>query len=330
VNAFRIGATFAFAFAALSTNRYAASASVGPISLTDVSRLIDQIRHASTVEVAAYELSPWSDMTKALTAAADRGASVDVVVGGGAFGQAKDDNVATLTALSYHGCILDNGANNLTLAKCRLHITPNPQHVKVAVVDGEVYVSDRNFTAHTRSELVVHDQLPGDRLVFERAVLGDAGGNEHLWTTKRDALAAEGRMLFDRRSREVRTETESFGPGTSVYRGLLARARAGDRVRLIVSRVEYNNSSAERHAVADLRNVGADVRVGRSNEKMTVDGDNVWMGSTNATAALPDQIDWGMMFRDASLASKLSSQFDRNWDDAQPVCTGTLQLSRCD
>jgi hypothetical protein len=316
---FRISAALSLALIAMAVRSSVVWADGGAITTTTVRDLIAQLQKAATITVAAYQLSPNSDMAKALIAAADRSASVDVVVGGGAFGAAKDDNIATLTALTYHGCVLDDGTKNVTQYKCRLHITPKPQHIKVAIIDGEVYVSDRNFATHTTSELVVHDQLPGDRFLLERAVLGDPGANDHLWTRKSDALAAEARLLFGRRSREVRMETESFGSGTPVYHGLLVRARAGDRVRLIVSRIEYGNSSVERRAIADLMRERVDVRLGRSGEKMTIDGDDVWMGSTNATAGVPDQIDWGMMFRDPFLAGHLISQFDRNWDDATPV-----------
>lgn len=315
----RIALSLTLAFAVVSTSRAPVRADGGSITLTTVRDLIAHLRNASTITLAAYTLSPSSDITKALIAAADRGANVDVVVGGGAFGQAKDDNIATLTELSYHQCVLDDGIKNVTAYKCRLHITGNPQHIKVAVVNGEVYVSDRNFSTHTYAELVVHDQLPGDRFLLERAILGDPGSNDHLWTKKRDALSAEGRMLFQRRSREVRMESESFNDSTPVYHGLSVRAHAGDRVRLIVSRIEYSRSAKERGAIAALVHDGVDVRVGRSSEKMMVDGDNVWMGSANATGELPDQIEWGMMFRDPFLASTLISQFDRNWDDAKSI-----------
>ena len=55
--------------------------------------------------------------------------------------------------------------------------------------------------------------------------------------------------------------------------------------------------------------------MGTSGEKIALDGNNGWVGSTNATRGLANQIDWGMITQGAMTAS-LHQRFEENWNAA--------------
>jgi PLD-like domain len=228
---------------------------------------------------------------------------VRVVLDGHAFGAAQRANLAT--------------GLELRAAGVQVEYTQEPLHMKAAIVDNAMYLSDRNWTTRARSEIVVADAIPADRPVVSQAIFGKAGANGHLWTRKADALAAEARLLTKNASHDVAVETESFGSGTSVYDALLTRRKRGDRVRLIVAKLEMRqkNSSPEHAAITRLTAAGVEVRVGNSGEKIALDGENGWLGSANATRGLPNQIDWGMTTT-ATDTETLRRQFEENWNAA--------------
>jgi hypothetical protein len=110
------------------------------------------------------------------------GTRVSVVLDGKAFGAAADENAETIPFLKQ---------NNI-----RVHLTANPHHLKAAIIDGSrLSLSDRNCTTRSKAEVVVLDRYPNDRAIVERAMLGVPGGNDHLWTRKGDAVAAEANLL---------------------------------------------------------------------------------------------------------------------------------------
>jgi phosphatidylserine/phosphatidylglycerophosphate/cardiolipin synthase-like enzyme len=285
--------------AALLLATTAATPGPGAIGLVPAGTVFARLRSVRTATVAVYALGPTSNMTSAIVAAADRGAQISVALGRGAFGGAEADNAATAALLAQH--------------RVRVHLSPTTSHIKAAILDGAVYLSDRNFASSSSETIVVLDTVPGDRELVERAILGQTGGNDHLWTRKADALEAEARVLRARASRSVVVSTESFGAGTSVFAALLERRRAGDRVRLLVGQQEYRDQPTTRHAVAALLAAGVEVRTSAANEKYLVDGNDVWFGSANATRGRPDQVDFGIATQDRNLAIALSSQFDGEW-----------------
>ena len=282
-----------------------AQAAVRPRILVEVRDVIASIGAARTVTISAYTLSPRGKMSGALLAAAARGARVSVALDGSAFGAAARSNARTIAEFNARGI--------------RVHLTERPLHLKAAVIDGAVFLSDRNWTSGRGHEVVIRDPYTGDRTIVERAILGDAGSNEHLWLRKADALAAEARLVAQRASHEVLVESESFGAGTPLYDALRARARAHDSVHLIVAAFEYRRSSAEQRAVAALVREGVNVRIGTSGEKLALDGSNAWIGSANATHGLPDQVDFGFIFHNREIVAQLRAQYEQNWNAATPV-----------
>jgi phosphatidylserine/phosphatidylglycerophosphate/cardiolipin synthase-like enzyme len=275
------------------------------IRLTNVREVTTNMERAHAITLSAYTLSPRGIMARTLLAAAKRGARVRVVLDGHAFGAAQHANLATGLELRQAGA--------------EVTYTQNPLHMKAAIIDEAMYLSDRNWTTRARAETVVADAIPADRPIVSQAITGKAGTNDHLWTRKADALAAEARLLSGGASHDVVMETESFGSGTSVYDALLARRKRGDRVRLIVASLEMRRkNSSEYAAIARLRQAGVEVRVGNSGEKIAVDGARAWLGSANATRGLPDQIDWGMSIP-AALADTVRQHFEQNWDTAKPA-----------
>jgi phosphatidylserine/phosphatidylglycerophosphate/cardiolipin synthase-like enzyme len=273
--------------------------------LLDVGDTLAAIAGAQTITLSAYTLSPGGKMSAALLAAAARGARVSVALDGSAFGAAARSNAKTVAEFESHGV--------------RVHLTEQPLHLKAAVIDGAVYLSDRNWSSGHGREVVIRDPYPGDRLLVERAIFGQGGSNDHLWLRKADALAAEARLVAQRASHDVFVESESFGSGTPLFDILLARAREHDSVHLIVAAFEYRRSAAEQRAIAELMREGVNVRVGTSGEKLALDGSNLWIGSANATRGLPNQIDFGFIFHDRDLAAQIRAQYEANWNGATPL-----------
>lgn len=277
------------------------------IEIVPVTTMLAKLTTASTITLAAYSLQASSAIVRDLDAAADRGAHVSVALSRG-FGFYVSENQATAADVRTHGV--------------KVHVLENAtasMHIKAVVLDGDLYLSDRNWTMSTTEEIVVKDAVPGDRTLVERAILGDASGNDHLWTRKADALAAEASMLEKRNANVVRVSSESFGAGTSVYNELITRAKAGDHVDLLVANSEYRRSRTEGAALESLVASGVSVRTSSANEKFAIDGDAVWIGSANATHGVPNQIDFGIILTDTNIAQRLAEQFDREWARATPL-----------
>lgn len=275
------------------------------VAFTSVNDVIGRFQGAQTITISAFSLGPRSTVTQALVDAAHRGTKVSVVLDGKAFGEAANENAQTVPYLQQNGV--------------RVHLTENPLHIKAAVIDGAVYLSDRNWTTRSSAEIVILDRVPADRMIVERAMLGVPSSNDHLWTRKADALAAEALLLNSKQTRSILVESESFGAGNPVAEALDRRALAGGDLYLIVSRLEYRSSPSERRTLQKLAYDGVHIRIGNSNEKLAINGDYFWAGSANATRGLPDQIDFGLLIQDAQLANDLRQTFVTNWNDATPL-----------
>jgi len=280
-----------------------ATTSSSDLDFVTVRTVTTQVAGAHDVILSSYLLAPTGAMTRALCAAAAHGGRVHVVLDGSAFGSAAAMNERS-TAL-------------LRQAGVRVEFTRAPLHAKAAVVDGRIYLTDRNWT-RSRAELVLEDRAAADEPIVLRAITGTSGANGRLTTRKTDSLVAEAAIIARGSGHDVAVETESFGLSTRVDEALLARRRRGDRVRLLVDEREYRGSPLERDQLAALVRHGIEVRVGRSGEKLAVDGASAWIGSANATPGLPDQVDWGITLP-ASLAGNISRQFEANWTAAATI-----------
>jgi hypothetical protein len=274
------------------------------LEIVTVEDVFLRLQSARTVTLAAFALGPRSAIIRAVEAAADRGTKVSVLLSK-AFGMYSNQNAQTAMALSHHGI--------------RVHFAGNARrstHIKAIIIDGEVYLSDRNWARGSRDQIIVRDSVAGDRILIERSLIGAMRSNDHLWTRKGDALDAEANLIQGRRSRMLRVSTESFGSGTRVFTALIARRGRGDVVRLLVARAEFLRSQSEQRAISALKAAGVEVRLSTSNEKMAIDGDACWFGSANATRGVPNQTDFGMITFERAIAASLSTKFELEWNHA--------------
>jgi phosphatidylserine/phosphatidylglycerophosphate/cardiolipin synthase-like enzyme len=280
--------------------------------LVTMATVFDGISRAETITLSAYSLEPTALVVRSLEAASDRGARVSVALSRG-FGMYVRENVDTAAELAGHGV--------------RVHVlesTTRATHMKAVILDGNLYLSDRNWTARPGEEIVLHDTIPGDRTLVERAVLGESSHNDHLWTGKAEALAAEADMLSHAQSHKVDVETESFSDSSPVFAELKSLATSGHDVDLIVAESEYEHRPSERASLHALVESGVKLCLLNSDEKFAVAGSAVWIGSANATGGAPSQIEFGVRLDDESIADKVSAQFDREWKMAEAPRAGGL------
>jgi hypothetical protein len=87
----------------------------------------------------------------------------------------------------------------------------------------------------------------------------------------------------------------------------------GHDVDLIVAESEYAQRPSERGSLAALAASGVKVRLLNSDEEFAVTGSTVWIGSANATGGAPNQIEFGVLLEDESIAYRIAAQFDREW-----------------
>jgi hypothetical protein len=276
------------------------------LTFGDAGDVTNAIAHAHVVVLSIFSLDPKEHIVGALEDAGRRqGSQIVVLFAPNAFGKALDANRLTIPELVRAG----------------VHVRTSPivTHLKAAIVDGQAYLSDTNFSA---AGLVVQDEVPGDLGTIEAAIVGRSGANDHLWTRKGDALAAEARVGRSRQTGELDVATEALSAATPVYSMLLDRAKAGDTVQLLVAPKEARSrdaaGAAERAALALLVKVGVHLRLSSANEKMLVDGPDLWAGSANATSALPDQIEFAIAARSPALARALRARFYEEWGRAVP------------
>jgi phosphatidylserine/phosphatidylglycerophosphate/cardiolipin synthase-like enzyme len=285
---------------AIASPVHAASGSL----LVPMSTVFDEIAHSQTITLCAFTLSPHGKTARMLEDAARRGARVSVTLDSRAFGSAETMNQQTIADFQSAGI--------------RVHESSGALHLKAGIFDGQrIYLTDKNFTSTGDAELVLADPYPADRLLVERAMLGVGGSNDHLWLRKADALAAEASLINSSpHGGAIDVQTESFGPGTPVYNAMLARAQASDHVRLLVYRSELNNNDRERASLEELARAGVSVRVASTNEKIAIVGQRSFVGSSNATQGLPNQIDFGFYVGDPSATAQIQQHFNDNWDSA--------------
>ena len=260
------------------------------VQLVTLPVVIDAIARAHVVTISAYTLAPTSRVGRALMAAARAGAKVALVLDGQGLASANRSNETSALAYSAAGV--------------RVRMTDYKLHMKAIVIDGAgVFVSDRNWSSTGSSVIFA---LPATtRMQVERAILGQPTSSGTFATRKSDALSLEAALLAQRRSRVVLVETESFS--RSVVSDVLERrARAGDDVTLVVAESEYRKSSPEQRTLSELAGVGVHVFLGKSDEKIAIDGSAGFAGSANQTTGWGDQVDWGIVFANPSVVATLA------------------------
>jgi hypothetical protein len=266
------------------------------LSLSSTAEAAASMHRAHAVSFTAYTLRRGS-LFDALEAAARAGAHVSVRLEGSPYGDA-DGSFARVNA----GVVAElrrAGVDASVSAPADA-----PIHAKMLDVDGMRYLDDRNFGA---GDLVVRDDDPADPA---------------LATLKRDALAFEAKLLRAAAPGEdTIVESESFGCCNAVYSAIDDAAKRGLHPRLLVCARELRGNERERDRLAHLVQDGARVRVTKETDKLALAGDHLWVGSTNATAAiqLPDTIDWGICSDDAAIVTAARTRVESNWACAKPL-----------
>jgi hypothetical protein len=306
------GALIAFGWTngLMGTLGHAISAIPGGAGFISPPEIYRQVASADWAVVTAYELPARGGMTAALSELCRRGRRGDVILAGDRF----------IVGSSVRSTV-DEAAQALREAGCSVRRADAPLHLKLAyVAPGVAYLADRNWG---RKATVLRVDSDADRSLIAATLQNRPGTNGELATRKADALVLEAQAITQP-SGPLLVESESFGAGTPVYDAILSALAARRSVSLIVASAELRtegsrSSGGERAALGRLREAGAQVRVGSSNAKMAVGLNGAWMGSTNATAGYPDQIDWGLRITNPALRLQLAQRFASDWASAESI-----------
>ncbi len=280
------------------------------------------IARGHEISLTAYTLKP-GRVLDALVGAADAGAKVRVVLER----EPLDEE---------HAPDGPQAANRAALATLRAHgvdavatdVGEPVLHLKSAIVDGVLYLDDRNWPDRG-GNTVLRDDRPADVAAVAR--LRERAPHAYsptLATNKARALAMEAEVVA--RGGDIVMETESFGGSkvSAVLRGL-AKEAGHPRIRLLVADREAEKPR-EMQLLRSIAAAGVEVRIGHANEKMAAAGSHAWIGSTNATATfynpqthvdLGAQRDWGMDIDDPAMVAELRKRFEANWTAAAPLKT---------
>jgi hypothetical protein len=288
------------------------------MTLSSTNELLAKIDGARDVSLMAYTL-PAGRVLDGLTAAAKAGAHVRVRLEGYIY---KDDgSVGTANAAAI--AKLRAAGADAQLVHARKNARDATLHCKAALVDGTLFLDDRNWP-DDGGDTIVRDNFPRDAQIVADAVDGKQDRPTPFFSVaKRSSLASESRLLCEAHAGEdVIVESESFGANNRVYKAIDDAARAGAHVRLLVSSRDLQSNANERGALEKLAADGVGVRVCDADEKLAVvEATRGWVGSANATVAFdhPDQLDWGARTDALPIVSHLRRAFDQRWLTAHAV-----------
>lgn len=287
------------------------------ITLSSTAELLAALQHARNVTLTAYTLEPGS-VLDGLTRAARSGAHVTVRLEGYIY---KDDGTVGAANAAAVEQLRSAGADAQLVHPAK-DSRDAMLHAKTAVVDGTLFLDDRNWP-DDGGDTIVRDDFARDAEIALDASNGRADPPTTFYSiAKRESLASEARLIDEARSGDdVILESESFGASNRVFTALEAAVERGARVRVLVNRRDLQGNANEAAAIAALRADGADVRACDGDEKFAiVDGMRGWIGSTNVTAAFdrPDQLDWGMRTDAPSVVAHERDAFETRWRSAIP------------
>ncbi len=264
----------------------------GMLTLTSTDAMIASFVGAESVAVEAYTLR--GPLVSALETAARSGAHVSVRLEQTPYrdrnGSLHDYNVKLVSELRGAGAVagLEDGI-----------------HAKAITVDRTLYLDEKNWN---RDDLVLRDDDPADWSAIPQ--------------TKDAALAQEARLLSRARVGDgVIVESESFGTGNAVYAALKALGADGAMPRLLVAQRDLRGSPRERAALERLASSGVRVRVCADSTKAAIAGNNVWLGSANATygGGRWNMADWGLCTQDGAIAQTVRARLESEWRTARPL-----------
>lgn len=283
----------------------AALAQAAPHQFARYQDVASAIGSASNITVSAYTLMPSSPLVDELEQRAARGAHVRLVLTGDGFGYALRQNCEIVTRMTgTRRCEPGTTAARGTL---RVTLTSYPLHMKSAVADHAVFVSDTNFS---RNGLYLRLGPELEPTVL-RAVLDSTGYYGGFTTSKGLSLRVEAALIAGSTA-PVLLETESIGDGNPVFYALVDAQRAGRRVTVFANARDYKRSRSEHRALYELRNAGIDVHLINASEKLAIVGSSCWLGSSNASGGLSEQVDFGDRLDDPNSCTFLRSRIDSN------------------
>jgi phosphatidylserine/phosphatidylglycerophosphate/cardiolipin synthase-like enzyme len=288
------------------------------LTLSSTAELLSSFDGAREIALTAYTL-PAGRVLDGLAAAAQAGARVRVRLEGYIY---KDDGSVTAANAAAIAKLRAAGAD-AQLVHPQQNASGAMLHCKAALVDGALFLDDRNWP-DDGADTIVRDDFPRDEQIVLDAVAGKEDAPTPFFAVaKREALASEARLLHEAHAgNDVIVESESFGANNRVYSVLDALGRQGAHVRLLVSARDMRGNENEQGALKKLAADGVGVRVVDADEKLAVvDGTRGWIGSANATVAFdhPDQLDWGARTDAPAILAHLRQAFDERWQNARPL-----------
>ena len=260
------------------------------LALSSFGAVLAALRTARRVDVAAYTLH--GPVLRAVEEAARRGASVKVELEGHPFNDRAHhlarENRRVASELRRFGAdaVLVDG-----------------EHAKAIVTDSILDLDDKNW----------HN---GDLVVSEN----DPSRAAAIPAMKHVALEEERRLLDGaQRNDDAIVESESFGCCNAVFAALERLGRAGASPRLLVCDRELQHNGRERALLQRLVSEGVRVRVSTDSEKLAACGDDAWLGSANATVAIPgdEDTDWGVRTGDPAIAGEVRRRLETHWEAAR-------------
>lgn len=212
-----------------------------------------------------------------------------------------------------------NAASALELRRAGAHVRlldldRSAFHLKAAVCDGVAYLDNRNWPKKG-AQIVVADDAPRDVALLRAALTGHGAGSSRTLALRKDvALARETALIRRAGSAPVIVESENIG-ASPLARALQAHAAHGARTVLILGNWR-DRRPAEGALIDKLRAAGVDVRETGTNAKMALVGDQVWIGSANATGSHDErtggQADWGTVTRVKALVNAVKAALRRD------------------
>jgi hypothetical protein len=283
----------------------------GPFAVVSESSFENIVTAGKSIRFSTYLLDPSSTLEQALVNAAQGGASVEVSLPSDSYVQSlgdvyEEDMESAQNIANAGGSVMWDAGTQSPNAE--------PLHAKLAIVDGTAYLDGRNWDS---TDIIVSDTGADDLVAIGNAIALNPTDSPPLDTIKQDALSLETTFITNTSGSTIDYMTESFGAG-NVANALIARAQLGATVHAIVLKSDV--STSEKTTLTQMQQAGIDVELnpGSGSEKLAIVGTTAWFGSSNSTAGVPYQIDWGAVFSDSSVITTLQSYFDATLATCSP------------
>jgi len=302
--------SFALALALIQPARPALASGVAVTSIGDVQR---SVKAGGRVVASFAALRKDSAFGRFLLGQIRSSDTVfSFVFGGGTTPAANHSNTESLEALTVQGCELRQRGGMQAPYQCVLRVIASGSTLNLVNAGGHVFLADRAWS--DENPLVIADDFSSDAPAIGNCLNGRAASNDHFWCRKDQAGLGEARMVVSRQGDTLLVSTPRISTGALAFGAILARARLGDHVKVLLDDRFYARRSAESGAIAQLREVGVAVRSSDHVPTLAVDGTNAWVGSASMTTDEPFSIEWGFATSDGAFAGSLRNRFQAAWN----------------